>query len=188
MEKRRQALVAALKDPSEAVRAAAALSLEALEGLGSLDEILDLLKRGNRAAKIRAIYALGKIGGEKVLPPLLYCISRPEEDIKSAAIEVLGSLANDAALPPLVEKLKDAGPAIRAKVLAALANFRDPSLVPVLLPFLDVDDGFVDAEAARTLGLIGNLQLEDRLISLMQSRHPSTREAAAAALGKLALS
>ncbi|WP_369412232.1 HEAT repeat domain-containing protein [Geotalea toluenoxydans] len=115
LNKRRQALIAALKDSSEAVRAAAAHSLECLEGLGSREEILDLLKKGNRSAKIKAIYALGQLGGEKAIPPLLYCISRPEEDIKSAAIEVLGKLANPSTLMPLVDKLKEPNSAIRQR-------------------------------------------------------------------------
>src|ERR687887_487547 len=103
---RRDARFGLLKDPVDEVRLAAAQSLEALEGAGSLEEVLTLLKKGDLPAKVRAIYALGQIGGEKVLAPLLYCITRPEEDLKGAAIEVLGTLAHPSTLSALAGKLR----------------------------------------------------------------------------------
>ncbi|MEI8356712.1 MAG: HEAT repeat domain-containing protein, partial [Deltaproteobacteria bacterium] len=60
---RRDALIALLKDPVAEVRSAAAEALEILEGISSLDEILDALKKGDIPTKIKALYALGKIGG-----------------------------------------------------------------------------------------------------------------------------
>ena len=47
--------------------------------------------------------------------------------------------------------------------------------------------GFADAEAALALGKIGDCRLEDRLIKMVHSPHPRTREAAAMALGQLSL-
>ena len=112
--KRREALAELLTDSCEEVRAAAAEALERLEGIGTLPELLDALKKGDLGTKIKALYALGKIGGEEVLPALLYCAARPEEDIKSVAVEILGILASPRALPVLLECLKEPNPAIRA--------------------------------------------------------------------------
>src|ERR1035441_2886199 len=97
--KRREVLATLLTDPSEEVQTAAAEALERLEGIGSLPEILDALKKGDRGTKIKALDALGKIGGEAVLSPILYCAARPEEDLKSVAVEILGVLADSRALP-----------------------------------------------------------------------------------------
>ena len=106
-KKRREALSALLTDPNEEVRIAAAEALEHLEGIGSIPEILEALKKGDLGTKLNAIYALGRIGGEQVIAPLLYCASRPEVDIKSVAIEVLGNLGHPKALPILMERLND---------------------------------------------------------------------------------
>ena len=127
-KKRREVLSALLTDPCEEVRTAAAESLERLEGIGSLPEVLEALKKGDLGTKVRALYALGRIGGEEVLPALVYCASRPEEDIRSVAVEVLGVLGLPGALPVLQERLKDSNPAIRAKAIAALGNFKPPAL------------------------------------------------------------
>jgi HEAT repeat protein len=184
-QNRREALSALLTDPCEEVRVAAAEALERLESIGNLPEVLEALKKGDLGTKLKALYALGRIGGEQVIAPLLYCATRPEEDIKSVAIEVLGDLGHPKALPVLLESLKDPNPTIQAKTIAALKNFKDPSLVPAIKPFLDAGDGLRDAEAACTLGHIADGAFETKIMALLRSPHPRTREAAAQALGTL---
>lgn len=184
-KKRREALSALLSDPVEEVRTAVAEALERLEGMGSLPEVLDALKKGDIGTKVRCLYALGRIGGEEALPALIYCASRPEDDIRSVAVEVLGILKLPGALPVLQERLKDPNTAIRAKAIAALGSFGNPTLAPLLVPFLDAGDGLQDAEALAALSLIGDGMLEGRFIALLRSPHSRTREAAAQALGRL---
>jgi HEAT repeat protein len=167
------------------VQEAAARSLERLEGLTSIPETLELLKKGNFAEKIKAIYALGEIGDEKVLPALIYCASRPEEGVKAAAIEVLGNMAHPAALKVLIERLSESEPTMRARTIAALGNYRDPALAGYITPFLDADDGLVEVEALKALAPIGDSSLEERFIRLLRSQYPKTREVAAWALGRL---
>lgn len=182
---RREALAPLLKDPDEGVRQAAAQALERLDCAGSLDEVLEQLKKGKLGDKVQAIFALGRIGGEKVLGPLVYCANRPEEDIKSAAIEVLGELANPKALPVLIEKLREPNSGVRARAVAAIGNYRDPALAKHIVPFLDANDGLLEAEAALALARLGDPAPEARLIALLRSPYPSTRQAAASALGEL---
>lgn len=176
-----------LRDMSEAVRLAAAKSLERLEGIAGLNEILELLKKGSYPEKVKAIYALGEIGEERVLPALIYCASRPEEGVRAAAIEALGTLAHPSARQVLMDRLGDQEPLMRSKAIAALANYRDPSLAPHLIPFLDADDGMVEVEALRALAAIGDRSIEDKVMKLLRSSYPATREAAAWALGQLPL-
>jgi len=124
VRKRRDALSTLLSDPCEEVRTAAAQALDRLEGIGSLPEVMDALKKGDVGIKVRAIYALGRIGGEEVIPALLYCASRPEEDIRSTAVEVLGTIGHPSALPVLLERLQDPNSAIRARAITALGKLR----------------------------------------------------------------
>ncbi len=177
-----------LRDSSEGVRTAAAHSIERLEALFSLEEVLTALKTGDTGARVRAIYALGAIGGEKVVGPLLYCANRPEEDLRAAAVEVLGSLAVPAALPLLVERLADASNAVQARAIAALARFpASAELLDRLRPFLERNDGSLEAEAALALARLGDLASAGRMEALLASPHAATRQAAATALGLLPL-
>jgi HEAT repeat protein len=185
MSKRKELLISMLKDADPEVVAAAAASLERLDGLQSLDGLLEQLKKGGIPEKVRAIYALGAIGGEKVLKPLVYCASRPEEDLKAAAIDVLGLLVQHSSLPVLLERLKDDNSGIRAKAIRALCNFGEKSLAPHLLPFLDSNDGLTDVEALLALAKIGDTSLEDRFMQLASSPVAATRIAAVTALGIL---
>jgi HEAT repeat protein len=186
--KRRDALIPLLKDASPEVRQAAAQALETLEAAQSLEEVFDSLKRGDRGTKIRAIYALGRIGGEQVIPILLYCAGRSEEDIRCAAIKVLGETARPEARATLLEKLQDPSQAVRAVAIEALSHYGDRSLVPNIMPFLEEDDGMLDAEAALALGRIGDAaRVESLIIKLLDSQHEKTRAAAATALSLLPL-
>ena len=181
--KRRKALIPLLNDSESSVRNAAAAALEKLEGLQGLDALLEQLKKGNMAEKVRAIYALGETGGERVIKPLVYCASRPEVDLKGAAIDVLGNLAELSTLPILLSSLRDGNSGIRARAIRAIGNFQDPSTVAALVPFLDAGDGLTDVEAILALCKIGDKSLEDRFVKLTGSPVPATREAAATALG-----
>jgi HEAT repeat protein len=185
MSKRKELLIRMLKDSDSEVSSAAAAALERLESVQSLDEVLQQLKKGDMAEKIRAIYALGAIGGEKVLTPLTYCASRPEDDLKAAAIDVLGDLSQPATVPLLLEKLNDGNSGIRAKAIKALGNFADRSLTPHLLPFLDAGDGLTDVEAVLALAKTGDILLEERFMQLATSPLSATRVAVATALGML---
>lgn len=177
-----------LKDPVAEVRNAAAEAIEKLEAISSVDEILATLKSGDMGARIGAIYALGEIGGEKVLPPLVYCARRPEVDIRSAAAAVLGKLALPAALAVLVELLSDENPTVQARAIDALHHFPlTPDILAKLRTFLNASDGVLEAEAAMTLALLNDLPSLHQIVSLLNSPHASTRQAAAAALSRMPL-
>ena len=185
MSKRKELLIGMLKDPADEVRAAAAASLEQLEGVLGVDAVLEQLKQGTLAEKIRAIYALGETGGEKALAPLVYCTSRPEEDLKGAAIDALGTVLHRSTIPTLLEKLADDNSGIRARAIRALGNFREKSVISHLLPFLDAEDGLTDVEAALALAKTGDPSLEEPLMKLALSPLATARAAAATALGLL---
>lgn len=175
-----------LKDNDPEVRNVAAEAIERLEGSCALDEIMQSLKKGDTGAKIRAIYALGTIGGDRVVAPLVYCAGRPEDGIRAAAIEVLGKITSPAVFPVLLERLDDANGAIQARAIAALANFpSSPELCERLRPFLDRQDGTLEAEAAMALARLGDQASVGQIIALLASPHSSTRKSAAQAISLL---
>lgn len=181
-------LVPLLKDPDPEVRSTAARAIEHLEAASDLKETLHMLKTGDMGARIAAIYALGEIGGAEVLPPLVYCAGRPEADIRAAAVEILGRLADPSTLPTLMERLGDQNAAIQSRAITALSNFPSSgSLCDRLRPFLEANDGDLEAEAALALSRLKDRSSITGIIALLASPHSSTRMAAATALSRLPL-
>lgn len=177
-----------LKDSEPQVRVAAAEAIEKLEATSSIYEVFTALKTGDLGTRIGAIYALGEIGGEAVLPPLVYCARRPEVDIRSVAVAVLGKLALSEALPIIVELLDDENPSVSGRAVVALRNFTvTQDIVNKLRSFLDATDGVLEAEAALTLACLKDLPSLSQINSLLNSRHSSTRQAAAKALSWMPL-
>jgi HEAT repeat protein len=179
-------LIPLLRDADPEVRAEAARSIEHLEVVRDIDEILHSLKTGATGARIAAIYALGEIGGGKAIEPLIYCAGRPEADIRAAAVEMLGKLAEPSTLPVLLERLDDQNSAIQSRAISALSRFpASDTLYARLRPFLKACNGDLDAEAALALARLGDLASTEAITTLLASPHASTRKAAAIALGLL---
>jgi HEAT repeat protein len=179
-------LIPLLRDADPDVRAEAARSIEHLEVVNDIDEILHALKTGATGTRIAAIHALGEIGGKKVIAPLIYCAGRPEADIRAAAVEMLGRLAEPSSLPVLLERLDDQISAIQSRAISALSHFpASDALYAKLRPFLKVYNGDLEAEAALALARLGDQASSDTIITLLASPHASTRKAAAIALSLL---
>lgn len=177
-----------LKDSSENVRLAAAYSIEQLEAIYDCQQILDILKTGDTGARVAAIYALGKIGGERVIAPLIYCTSRREDDLRGASIDVLGKLAIPTTVDTIITALNDENSAIQAKAIVALSHFpSSQKICSVIRPFLEANDGSLEAEASITLAKLGDITALSGIISLLSSEHASTRTAAAESLSLLPL-
>jgi len=186
IRQRIDALIPLLKDTDSEVRTTVAHAIEQLEVASDITDILHSLKSGNMGARISAIYALGKIGGEKVITPLVYCAGRPEDDIRAAAVEILGRLAEPSTLPVLLKSLNDRNSAIQARAISALSNFPPTAtLCDHLRPFLEENNGELEAEAALAMAKLGDPHSTAGIISLLSSSHSSTRKAAATALSLL---
>src|SRR4051812_38142860 len=93
IQRRRDALVALLKDADPDVRAAASDALGKLELKAGVERVLQDLKQGTMPEKLAAIHALGDIGSDPCMPALAYCASRPEPEIRGAAMDALGRTA-----------------------------------------------------------------------------------------------
>jgi HEAT repeat protein len=186
IRQRIDALIPLLKDSDPDVRSTVAHAIEHLEVACDITDILRTLKSGDMGARISSIYALGEIGGEKVIPPLVYCAGRPEDDIRSAAVEILGRLAEPSTLPVLLKSLNDRNTAIQARAITALSNFPATAILcDHLRPFLNANDGDLEAEAALAMAKLGDSRSIESIISLLSSSHSSTRKAAATALSLL---
>ncbi|SDL25466.1 HEAT repeat-containing protein [Geoalkalibacter ferrihydriticus] len=185
LETRRKALMAALEDGDPQVRIAAAASLEALEPLLHLQQLLGGLAVADRGHRIHCLFALEKVRAPGVPEALLRLLEDPDPDVRAAAVQVLGARAEARALPELAKRLRDPEAAVRMYAAEVLGAFRDARLVPYLAAVLRDEDSGVVAAAATSLGSIGAAESEKYLLALLRDSRAPVRRAAAVALGRL---
>jgi HEAT repeat protein len=185
LERRRQVLQEALRDKDEEVRVAASEALERLEAVQSLDDILQVLRGGNRGQQVRAIFALEKIHSPRVFPPLLAALRVADADLRCAAIQVLGEKRHVKALEFLVRHLKDPHPAVRVHAATALGNFCDRRLVPCLSAVLADEDEELVVAALESLARIGFAEAEGAVLRLTDDSRTRVRCTAMKVLGCL---
>ncbi len=77
---------AELRNPSPAMRAAAARACGELEAHAALDELLDLLTDPDQDVRLAAIFALGRLGGDEA-QEALEVMAAGEDELEAAAAE-----------------------------------------------------------------------------------------------------
>jgi HEAT repeat protein len=107
------------------------------------------------------------------------------------ALAQYGALLRSEALQPLIKALTDEDSSVRCYAAGALGALGDSRAIPALLNSLHTDNGKnnydqpVKVFATTALGRIGNKQVFEELVALLDNPDPSLREAAADALGAL---
>jgi HEAT repeat protein len=154
------ALVGALNDSSEPVRAAAVNGLAQLRNPDHITLISALLAKDKRPfVRKTAAYALGHYASAKATAPLVAALARDKDvEVRAAAVVALGHYKDPAAVAPLTSALKDKNDFIRAYAARALGvNGRaSEPVVNELIRLLNSDPaGEVRRQAASALGLIG---------------------------------
>lgn len=182
--RRCSALRAMLNDPQAEVRQAAADSLDALEAVADLDQLLGRLQHGARAQRIAAAYALERINAAKIYPPLLEALNSADADLRLVVVKVLGSKRHPKTLAALVKMLNDPEPGIQVEAARVLAGFTDRRLPEYLEPLLRRDEQ-VALAAIETLGLLAFPEGEEPLLGALRDQRPTVRAKAAEMLGKL---
>ena len=154
------ALFAALDDPSEAVRAAAAQTLSRIGP--TADDVASLgaaLSSPDRYVAAFAAWSLGNLGtaAEPAVDALARALTREETDVVVAsALARIGPSAR-AAVPELVRALKSDDDALRwraARSLGRIGPAAEAAVAPLVATLAD-PNGVVRAHAARALGRIG---------------------------------
>lgn len=127
---------------------------------------------------------------------LLPLLSEGRLDVRIAAAEALGCRREVRALEPMAALLRDIDQDEKQHpnlVLFALGDIGDRRAVPLILPYLEVEDPMVRFGAAKALGQLGDQRAVEPLIALLEAeigkgRDPKTHDLIcelADALGKL---
>lgn len=183
----------------------------------SIDEVIKRLSGNDPTARLNAIVSIGERGDQRGIPHLLVLLDGNDDQLSQAAARALGRIGA-AALPDLHKRLADWDWAVRRNAAEALGGTGEPGAIPALLARFEDKDWSVRRAALLAIRRIGGAGLipllqtlndsdatmrqaaltalgalgEARAIQPVRSRLADpelrVRQAAAAALARLAMS
>jgi len=179
-----QPLIAALGDPSAAVRVNAAFALGGIKDTVAVDDLLPLLKDPAIEVRCEAARSLGRLGDTKATEPLIAALKDTDRHVRTDIVTALGELRDPRTLPPLLDALGDVID-VRTAAEKALLDTRDPRAVEPLITELKDRNRDVRCIAARLLGAIGDRRAVRPLILALKDRESSVRFEAAGSLRRM---
>ena len=200
-----RAAAAALRDPSVAVRAAAARAVLSLGPQDAATLLLPLLRDRNEFVRRETAYALGLTRNRAAVPALVEALSRDKEaGVRGAAAVALGQIGDPASVGPLSESLnrgtgrgsffgrvirrtREENELVRRASAVSLGQIGSREAVPALVAALSNERAGDDVrrEAARALGLVGDPSAAPALRAVLTARDPYLSQIAQESLRKL---
>jgi len=178
-------LVPALKDESEYTRRAAVEVLNEIGNADSVKDLLEAIKDDDWWVRARAGDALAEIGGPRVVDSVLQLIKDKDEDIRRTAIEILNATKDERAVDELMKATDDTDWWVRERAVDALSQIGSSKAVPKLLRMLGKNPK-TDTVVIRALGKLGNHEIVDKLVPLLQRPEREVQVEAIKAISHLA--
>jgi HEAT repeat protein len=179
-----RAAAAALEDPDERVRGAAARALgrAGARGAPALARAARRVREGEAGWGVALARALGETGAAEAVPALAALLDGAPAPAAALALARIGA---PAARDPLVAALEPPSAAGQAEAIEALAQLAARDAGPAIAAHLTSDRPEVRAAAARALGRIRYEPASERLEALRSDYAGRVRRAAIEALAKL---
>jgi HEAT repeat protein len=180
------ALIAALYDPDQLVRANAGVALGRFGGL-AVPALIRQTESGPVEVRRGAALALGFIGkpAEPAIPALVQLLSDPENSVRQEAARSLAKIG-PMSVGPLIDTLDGADRKARAAAIVALVDLGSqaaPAIEPLAAALRD-HDHLIHGTAAEALSGIGKPAV-GMLISALDDPNPDVRHIAASALSRM---
>ncbi|MGH7508857.1 MAG: HEAT repeat domain-containing protein [Gemmatimonadales bacterium] len=171
------AIVRALGDPEDEVRAKAATALGRLGDRRAVGYLMEhLLTDPAPFVRLRIASSLGQFGGPEVINRLVRALGDPAWWVRMRSVEALEQVGS-AAEGPLLVALDDSDPEIRVRAAAALERLGVPdNLVRT------IDAGERDAEASEMLVKFARAGARELLAELVMHSSPQVRQAVVSAV------
>lgn len=185
MTRRREALLRRLQDADPEVRGRAAQSLDRLDALERLAEILGRLRSLGKAEWVGLLRSLAGLRDETCFKLALKALEHPGPDVRLAALDAVLDFADSRAVAHVAQLLEDPEALVRARSVEVLGLLGDRRGAPRAAPLLWDPDSQVVARAAVAVGLLGHAESEARLLELGEHADPEVRAAAVSSLGRL---
>jgi cellulose synthase operon protein C len=181
----RRLIPAALDDPEDEVRLAAAEAAVALRLPGVSERVIPWLSATDRRMRLAAAELLALYPTARATATLGRVLGDPDQEVRIAAATALGASGDPAAAMPLLGHLDDTVPEVQARVVGALARLGDPSAVVPLIGKVQHPRPTVRLAVVQALGKLGDARAASALVLALRDTQGSVRVAALVALGQL---
>ena len=185
MTLRRQALIGALRDSDDRVRAQAAEALDRLEVLQGLDELLGQLRTFGKTDWLQLLLALSGRRDETSLRVGLRALEHRDEAVRLAGLDFVLSCGDLRAAPAACRRLADPSGLVRARAAQVMGGLGDRRRGDDVAALLDDPDPRALSAAAEGVGLLDHRGSEHRLVELLSHDDAEVRAMAAQALGRM---
>jgi HEAT repeat protein len=156
-------------------------------------ELVQQLKTGDSAVRIKAVQALGGMGKEakEAIPDLIVALKDPDVNVRYQAAGALSVMGKEAkgAVPDLIEALKDKNPSVPSIIAVALGHIgketKDVEPFIATLKDKDPDKRFWAAMVLGHIAKDAKAAVPDLIEALKDDPEPIIRRTAAKALGAM---
>jgi HEAT repeat protein len=177
--------VAALSDPDEDVRLAAADAAIRLRAAEATDVVAGWLNAPDARLRRKACEVARALPNARAVAPLARTLGDPDSEVRAAAAEALGSQASPEAVPPLLGRLDDPAPVVRIQIAVALARLGDGRAVVPLVGKVQDSSADVRQAVVRALGDLGEGRAAPSLVLALRDQVDDVRRDALEALGRM---
>lgn len=151
---------------------------------GYIDSLIKDLGAKNEERCVEAARVLMVINDKKLIPPLINALASPKQYVPARVAEVLLSFGTDA-VEPIIRKLPELSDEAKCLAISILEELGDPKAAPGLLGELSHPLPQVRKITVEALGEMGNREVLDNLILMMEDIDWGVRSSTAKALGKI---
>ncbi|MBI2872745.1 MAG: HEAT repeat domain-containing protein [Chloroflexi bacterium] len=183
-------------DASEAVRAAAAMTLGkfaylaetgkilARDGARICEALVGVIERNNESLEVRrrALEAVGYFSSPKVSELVRGAYESGHAKLRHSAVYAMGRNCDPQWLPVILQELRSQDPLMRYEAASACREMGEEDAVPHLVPLTQDEDSQVQLAAITALGVIGGGLAKKALLRCARSPDDVVREAAEVAL------
>ncbi len=177
--------VAALSDPDDEVRLAAADAAIRLRAAGATDAVAGWLNAPEVRIRRKACEVARALPSVRAIAPLARTLGDPDAEVRAEAAEALGRQMSTDAVAPLLGRLDDPTPAVRIQIMAALARLGDSRAVVPLVGKVEDSSPDVRQAVVRALGDLGDPRAASALVLALRDQNADVRRDALAALGRM---
>jgi HEAT repeat protein len=177
--------VAALEDPDDEVRLAAADAAIRLRASGATDKVSTWLNAPDARLRRKACEVARALPALRAVGPLARTLGDQDPEVRSAAAEALGHQSSTDAVPPLLGRLDDPTPAVRVQIALALARLGDARAVVPLVGKVQDSSPEVREAVTRALGDLGDVRASSALVLALRDQSDEVRRDALTALGRM---
>ncbi len=177
--------MAALSDPDDEVRLAAADTAIHLRAAGATEAVAGWSNAPDVRVRRKACEVARALPSPRAVAPLARTLGDPDAEVRAEAAEALGRQASPEAVAPLLGRLDDPTPAVRIQIIAALARLGDVRAVVPLVGKVEDSSPDVRQAVVRALGDLGDARASAALVLALRDQSPDVRRDALTALGRM---